>query len=104
MVCPLGWTPANGTAGTIDLRGEFIRGWDNGRGADPARDLGTWQANELQAHNHGLDSRVIYTNGATWGPVDVVSGGGGDGYGITAPIGGSETRPRNVALLACVQQ
>ena len=27
-----------------DLRGEFIRGWDNGRGVDSERQLGSWQA------------------------------------------------------------
>ena len=29
--CPTGWSPANGTAGAPDLRGEFIRGLDGGR-------------------------------------------------------------------------
>lgn len=100
----MGWIPADGTNGTLDLRGEFIRAWDNGHGTDPGRALATWQAGEIQAHNHGLDSKIINTNGATWGPLDVVAGGGGSGYGLTSPTGGSETRPRNVALLACVQQ
>ncbi|WP_414500070.1 phage tail protein [Zymobacter sp. IVIA_12111.31 C1] len=27
-----------------DLRGEFIRGWDNGRGVDSGRQIGSWQA------------------------------------------------------------
>jgi len=32
--CPTGWVAADGTNGTPDLRGEFIRGMDNGRGID----------------------------------------------------------------------
>jgi len=29
--CPTGYSPANGSNGTPDLRGEFIRGLDSGR-------------------------------------------------------------------------
>lgn len=36
-----------------DLRGEHIRGWDDGRGVDPGRGLGSYQAAMLLAHNHG---------------------------------------------------
>lgn len=35
---------ANGANGTVDLRGEFIRGWDGGRGVDSGRALASWQA------------------------------------------------------------
>ena len=34
----------NTTFNLPDLRGEFIRGWDNGRGVDGGRQLGSWQA------------------------------------------------------------
>ena len=37
-----------------DLRGEFIRGWDNGRNVDIARGLLTYQADALQDHVHFL--------------------------------------------------
>jgi len=37
-----------------DLRGEFIRGWDDGRGADPARAFGAFQASQNQTHAHGV--------------------------------------------------
>ncbi|KOY62088.1 phage tail protein [Photorhabdus heterorhabditis] len=56
---PEGWVPCNGAAfdkskfpelakaypsGNLpDLRGEFIRGWDAGRGVDPSRPLLVWQ-------------------------------------------------------------
>jgi hypothetical protein len=41
--CPTGWVTADGTNGTPDLRWEFIRWLDNGRGVDSGRSLGSWQ-------------------------------------------------------------
>lgn len=35
-----------------DLRGEFIRGWDDGRGVDTGRTLGSSQNHAFQQHNH----------------------------------------------------
>lgn len=35
-----------------DLRGEFLRGWDDGRGVDVGRALGTVQGSQNLAHNH----------------------------------------------------
>jgi len=35
-----------------DLRGEFLRGWDDGRGVDGGRALGSWQGDALGLHNH----------------------------------------------------
>lgn len=35
-----------------DLRGEFIRGWDDGRGVDPGRAFGSAQASLLGQHSH----------------------------------------------------
>lgn len=40
------------TFGIPDLRGEFIRGLDNGRGVDAARTLGSSQAQAIQSHSH----------------------------------------------------
>ena len=45
--CPTGWAVADGTGSTPDLRGEFIRGLDNGRGVDAARLLSSWQKGSL---------------------------------------------------------
>ncbi len=39
-----------------DLRGEFIRGWDAGRGADPARALLSWQKGTIHINDPSLSS------------------------------------------------
>ena len=80
QTAPAGWLKANGAAvsrtayaalfaaiGTTygsgdfrstfnlpDLRGEFIRGWDDGRGVDTPRPMGSAQVDALQSHQHGL--------------------------------------------------
>ncbi|HHA2427946.1 TPA: tail fiber protein [Stenotrophomonas maltophilia] len=81
-----------------DLRGEFIRSWDTGRGVDWARELGSNQADELRAHSHALRA---YRPGG----IRNVAIGSDDAVGsvYTEPAGGGETRPRNVALLACIK-
>lgn len=99
------------TFGLPDLRGEFIRGWDDGRGVDTGRVFGTAQSDAFQGHWHAT---TLYQTNA----------GGGTGIGtaqntpvvatssITDPtpndVNGtprtaSETRPRNVAMLACIK-
>lgn len=77
-----------------DLRGEFIRGLDNGRGIDPDRTLGSWQEDEFKAHKHRIYS----------GAVGSYNGPDGNAYRFyngdhdSEEVGGSETRPRNVAF------
>jgi|GEM_PF-427281 len=39
-----------------DLRGEFIRGWDDGRGVDGGRAIGSAQGDENRAHSHSATS------------------------------------------------
>lgn len=84
-----------------DLRGEFVRSWDDGRGIDSGRAFGSAQADDFKSHNHTV--------------TDLYNGdGGGQGAGgantntvsttqTTSSSGGTETRPRNIALLACVK-
>ena len=39
-----------------DLRGRFIRGWDNGEKIDKKRQFGTYQEDSLQGHSHNISS------------------------------------------------
>ena len=82
-----------------DLRGEFIRSWDDGRAIDRNRVLGSWQADEFRSHSHGIgvNRRSDTDRGSNPSTVSV------DTVGQTDPAGGIETRPRNIALLACIK-
>ncbi|WP_245839056.1 tail fiber protein [Yersinia kristensenii] len=77
-----------------DLRGEFIRGFDDGRGVRPNQALLGWQGSEIQSHNHSITNFEI--RGATGGPTNAWFP---SANGIsTNNSGGDETRPRNVAF------
>lgn len=39
-----------------DLRGEFLRGWDDSRGVDAGRQFGSWQMGSLHVHNEDNDN------------------------------------------------
>lgn len=95
-----------------DLRGEFVRGWDDGRGVDLGRVRGT---------NQGAYAPSVPRDG--WGttggaPGSVASGrlvvGSGNveqqegleslrAAGGDRNLDGGDTRPRNVALLYCIK-
>lgn len=126
---PTGWLKCNGAAFSAeeypelakayptnklpDLRGEFMRGWDDGRGVDSGRGI-------LTAQSHGMPSisgtfnglfAVKQTNGL--GGVSVAksknaetlstSSGSGSVFNYTFNVSGStpvspELRPRNIAF------
>lgn len=140
---PAGWLKANGAAisrttyaalfaeiGTLhgagdgsttfnlpDARGEFIRGFDDGRGVDPGRVLGSYQkgtgiayddANVVGVANLRATS-AVYNNPATFGadPAQL-----SDYPGTSMAAAGASTspthtlgmsRPRNLAYLACIK-
>ncbi len=83
-----------------NLRGEFIRGWDNGRGVDAGRTFGTAQADEFKAHTHTYSTKGATGNSVTGGPSQISDGMQTLNSGST---GGTETRPRNVALMYCIK-
>lgn len=82
-----------------DLRAEFIRGLDDSRGVDTSRVLGSAQAGAIEAHTHTTPNNQTNMN-STGGTTT----GGFTGSGTTTgSTGGTETRPRNVARLACIK-
>lgn len=78
-----------------DLRGYFPRGWDDGRGVDTARALGSNQADELKAHTHTVPAQSNANSGAF---VEDADGSGAPQAVNTGSTGGTETRPVNIAL------
>ena len=129
---PTGWLKANGAAvsrttyadlfaaiGTAfgtgdssttfnvpDLRGEFIRGFDDGRGVDSGRVFGSAQTDSLAPHDHTVDAPVYYGsafagNTPGWSQDDTLSSP--SVLKTTSSTGDTETRPRNIALLACIK-
>ena len=80
-----------------DLRGEFIRGWDAGRGIDSGRSFGSAQADELKSHRHSI---AFAGNG--WDAYTGLNQGTGV-TDYTDYTGGTETRPRNIAMLYCIK-
>ena len=93
-----------------DLRGEFPRGWDDSRGIDSGRSFGSAQADEIESHTHNMFSS------ADAGSINAIPNSRYPGHlynqhsttsvansGSSGPTGGTETRPRNIALLACIK-
>jgi microcystin-dependent protein len=95
-----------------DLRGEFLRGWDHGRGVDPdaasrtnrgdgttGDNVGTKQGHQIVSHEHSLPREA-------GDGLDTVFAGKQNAvytYINTTSVGGNETRPRNVGLMFCVR-
>ena len=84
-----------------DLRGEFIRGWDNGRGVDAGRVLLSIQTDEFKSHRHTLGlSQADDFNPGYWITSSDTSSSSGliEVHGsVMGYSGGNETRPRNIA-------
>ncbi|EFK5479399.1 tail fiber protein [Escherichia coli] len=106
-----------------DLRGEFIRGWDDGRGVDSAILLLSSQAASILEHNHEMHgwtgnplmARDVYSSGSSVFAVQLSIGDGGllyswkDGSGTTndskrmdrtnhVSSGAGDGSPRNIAF------
>lgn len=112
---------SGGSFNVPDLRGEFIRGWDDSRGIDSGRSFGSSQLDQMQ--------QITATSVGVYRPTTATStgaflfSGGTNNRGLTSPAtgvatnanfdfnsasspgarAGSETRSRNIALLACIK-
>ena len=125
-----------------DLRGEFVRGWDDGRGVDSSRGFGSSQSDANKQHNHTAtatttispadhnhvfpgDDHLAAANGrggwtnrttASFGfDADSNTSGAGRVYRTSdatlsasssvsiANDGGSEARPRNIAMMYVIK-
>ena len=110
-----------------DMRGEFPRGWDDGRGVDSGRSFGTAQLDQMQritgaaqsdrlgtqdnTLSAGAVSLNFYTDGSARGAaldaaknarqIQFDSANSPDARVSSTTDG--ETRSRNVALLACIK-
>ncbi|MEQ9875406.1 tail fiber protein [Pectobacterium brasiliense] len=131
ITAPSGWLKCNGQAfdknvypllaqaypsGRLpDLRGEFIRGWDDGRGVDTERALISSQYDSIRSHKHsitmshepggnkdstgfpatdGSEPFIVHSETNPDGSVSDTAGGGNPLHSF----GGNETRPRNIAF------
>lgn len=118
---------SNNLINIADLRGEFLRGLDDGRGIDNNRTINSWQRYQILNHIHGIQgwtgdsSMLVSKNGSLnkLGGVSVTKGDGGiintdktgqqvdpswrmistDNIPNRAEEVGAEVRPRNVAML-----
>jgi len=111
-----------------DLRGEFIRGWDDGKGTDSGRSIRTSQGDQNEAHTHSYSgsgssshthsySRLNTQTDDDLGVPVGTGGAAGSSFGTqttasatvslsisgTTASSGGESRPRNIALLACIK-
>lgn len=102
-----------------DWRGEFTRGFDDGRGVDSGRSLWAAQTDLVKAHTHSItdpghfhviDSYISGAVGASGRPQEG-SSGSTDSFGtlsettgisVQANVG-TENRPRNQVALACIK-
>lgn len=125
---PAGWLKANGAAvsrtayallfasiGTTygagdgsttfnlpELRGEFLRCLSDGRAVDTGRALGSAQGDVFKSHSHSTP--VSYQT--DYGPIMLsleTYNNSGPLIVTTATGDATETRPRNIALLACIK-
>lgn len=106
-----------------DLRGEFVRGFDDGRGVDNNRILNSNQSDSAGPHRHFITANGLSDGQSLVSSTESVAARGRPGYPFgsdslyaltgqpdEANIGrtsennsGGETRPRNVALVFCIR-
>ena len=87
-----------------DLRGEFLRCLDDGRNIDGGRRLGSSQGDEIKTHTINVPNSQWEGNvSGSWFFAERGNGNNNQPNNTITYTGGNETRPRNVALLACIK-
>jgi hypothetical protein len=109
-----------------ESRGEFLRGWDHGRGVDVGRGIGTWQKGSLHSFDIGPSngvcgerSNVLPSTGENgradlgydatqaalypFGAVAVANTGSINGLADNTEITYGTTRPRNLSVMWCIK-
>ncbi|BDW88207.1 phage tail protein [Thalassospira tepidiphila] len=102
-----------------DLRGEFVRGFDDGRGVDAGRVFGSYQSDKVVEHYHlegyatSSESHPATFGSEIAGATRQTTDGSGQDYVDHAKtsgarsgemaIGASETRPRNIAMTYAIK-
>jgi len=82
-----------------DLRGYFVRGWDDGRGIDGGRAFASVQDDAFKAHTHSMTSATENSGSGSY----FKNGPEGEVTLTTESAGGVETRPKNIALLYIIK-
>lgn len=105
-----------------DARGEWVRGWDDGRGVDASRAIGSWADGQNKSHTHtatatsaGAHTHSILSNASGQSSASYATAAGVASLGVsgsagahTHPItvtatGGTEVSVRGVAWLCCIK-
>jgi hypothetical protein len=83
-----------------DLRGQFVRGFDNGRGVDPGRVFGSTQADDFKSHTHSMKNNPLQAGSRDTS--NATDAGAGTAI-LTGATGGTETRPKNIAMCGIIK-
>ncbi|UZD98480.1 phage tail protein (plasmid) [Pseudomonas corrugata] len=109
-----------------ESRGEFLRGWDHGRGADAGRAIGSWQKGSIHSFDMGAGigivgdrSNIIPSTGDNAradlgydagllsdypsGQMMSTASGQYSWLGDTTEAASGVTRPRNLAVMWCIK-
>ena len=105
LYAAIGTTFGSGNGSTTfnlpDLGGQFIRSWESGQTTDSGRTFGSSQTDAFASHTHTVNGVWITSGGAA--PSTTAGSTLNPANPTTTATGGSETRPVNVALLACIK-
>lgn len=84
-----------------DLRGEFVRGWDDSRGIDSGRSFGSFQSATRIGHMATFGGDIAISDADELIPTSRTKNSITNNF--TATRNDSTVRPRNIALLACIK-